>query len=86
MNRLQEPNEYLWQYLQDQNTKIAKRVYEQMNRENFWLVFTNGYADNGIWNFEHNTYTHVPNYAYYYIKKVMKKAGYIYCFDIGSLI
>lgn len=75
----QSPQEFIWEYVQLQNTKIAKYVYNNLNKEKYWLTWTNG--KEAYWNFEHNSLESIPNRDYNYIKKVLKSNGYKYYAD-----
>lgn len=77
--KMKTPQEFIWEYVQLQNTKIAKHVYNNLNKEKYWLAWTNG--KEAYWNFEHNSLESIPNRDYYYIKKVLKSNGYKYYAD-----
>ena len=76
---MKTPQEFIWEYVQLQNTKIAKYVYNNLNKEKYWLAWTNG--KEAYWNFEHNSLESIPNRDYNYIKKVLKNNGYKYYAD-----
>ena len=75
----------LFNYVENQNTKIAKKVYDYMNGDNisiitdgevFWLEYTN----------ESFGCAKYPSKAVFdYIKRFMNKKGYIYLYDIKEM-
>jgi len=52
------------------------KIFVHLDKEQYWLVWTD--KPRKTWNFEHNQYSNVPNYAYNKIKQVLRKAGYDY--------
>lgn len=81
MKRLKSPQDYIWDYTKNSKTKIANKVYDNLNKENYWLVWTDEGKDL-VWNYENNIGNGIPDKEYGYIKRVLSKAGYLYVYDI----
>ncbi len=71
---MRTPQQYIW----DWAFANDHRIFTALDKEQYWLVWTNGDQSTGVWNFEHNNLRSVPDYAYNKIIKVMEKAGYRY--------
>ena len=71
------PQEYLYEYTK--NSKKMQAIYNSLNREDYWLVWTD--REDDVWNFEYNSYSNIPDAQYRNIIKIMNKAGYRYCFQ-----
>lgn len=68
-----------WSYLEQQETKISKRILNWLNKDYIWSIV--GYG--GTWWFEMtNSNNEIPTYVFDYIKKYMKKQGYEYLWSI----
>lgn len=68
----------LWEHVEKQKTKIAKRVYNVLNHDNFYLIL-----DGDIFYFEQTwSGATIPNYCREYVIKWGKKQGYTYLYHI----
>lgn len=62
----------LWNHVEKSNTKIAKKVFDCMNEDNFSVVF-----DDKIFWFEKTwSGARLPNYVYDYAIKFYERLGY----------
>lgn len=69
-----------WAYVESQDTKLSKRVYNWLNEDNLndiWL-------DRNIfwWDLNSPSSNSMPNFVYDYIKKWGNSLGYTYTFDL----
>lgn len=68
----------LFDDLKEENTKIAGKVYELLNEEQFNVEL----VGSDEWAFITNAYGKLPNYAYEFLKKyIPRKYGLSYVFD-----
>ena len=81
MREPKNPQDYIWDYTKNNKTKIAKSVYDNLNKENYWLVWTDE-GKNLVWNYENNIGNGIPDKEYEYINRILSNAGYLYVFDI----
>lgn len=67
----------LWEKVENSKTKIAKKVYNCMNKDNFSVIL-----DRNVFYFE-KTWSGavIPNYVYHYAIKFYKKQGYKYLYE-----
>lgn len=70
-----------WRYIEDKNTKQAKKIYEYLNKDRLYSII----VDNNVYWLETTSMnTNIPNYIYEDIKRYMNKKGYTYLYDIKT--
>ena len=76
-------NEF-WEHVEEnKNKKYIEKIYKWLNRDNLTSII----IDNNIYWLEKTcSLATIPNYAYNYIKKFMKKKGYTYLYDMSTNI
>lgn len=75
-------NGKLYEDLRKENTKIAKKILDDLNAERYWCVITYGTED--IWNFERSHYSNtIPIYVVKYLTKYIYKHYGISYFYFG---
>ena len=67
----------LWDKVENSNTKIAKRVYNALNKDILYVV-----QDGNVFWFE-QICEPIPNFVYHYAKAFYKKLGLAYLYDIN---
>lgn len=65
----------VWDLLELENTKIAKKTLDELNEERIFGI----YVRNDIFYFENNRYHSLTNKCYDYLKKFIKKHFNIKC-------
>ena len=78
MNLSKNVTRDLWDYLKNDKSKIGKRVYEWMNRDNLREVIFDGEA----WWFTMNGWGFPPKYVFLYIKRWARKNGKTYLYEL----
>jgi len=71
-------NEF-WQHIENQNTKIAKRIYNWLNHDNLASIIVDGKL---FWLEKTCSTSTIPNFAYTYIKKWASKKNLTYLYDL----
>jgi len=67
----------LWEHVETSNTKIAKKVYNQLNNDILQVV-----EDNGVfWIEKVCSYIKIPNFVYNYVIAFYKKQGLKYLYE-----
>jgi hypothetical protein len=67
-----------WNYLENKDTNIAKRILNWLNKDNLYSIIAYG----GTWWLKMtNSNNEIPNYVFDYIKKYMEKQGYKYLYE-----
>ena len=70
----------LYEDLEQSNSKIAQKVWNLLNEEQFNVVITHG--TNDTFNFETSTYGKLPNYAYdFLVKYIPRQYGLKYVYE-----
>ena len=69
-----------WEYVEKQNTKISKRVFNWLNEDNLDDLWLDGNVF--YWDLTSPSINTTPNFVYDYIKAWGKKQGFIYVFDL----
>jgi len=65
------------------NVKIWAKIYNWLNEDNLSDII----QDNNIYWFElTSSFSTLPNYIYYYIKKWASKKGFTYLYDIKEVL
>jgi hypothetical protein len=68
-----------WSYLEQQETKISKRILNWLNHDNLYSIIAYG----GTWWLEKtDSMVNIPNYVFDYIENYMKEKGYKYLWSI----
>ena len=71
----------VYKLLENENTKIAKKVLNNLNTEPIFSI----YIENDVFYFEFNTWNLPPAYVVSYLKKfIMRKFNAIYLYDLGG--
>jgi hypothetical protein len=67
----------LWEHVEKSNTKIAKRVYNELNKDILQVV-----KDGKVfWIEKVCSYITIPNFVYNYVIKFYKKQGLKYLYE-----
>jgi len=70
--------EKLWDNVEKSNTKIAKRVYNALNRDIMNVVL----EDKVFWFESVSSFVSIPNFVYKYAIKFYEKMGYTYLYNL----
>ena len=65
------------EYLEKQDTKIAKKVWDFYNHDNINALI----EYNGAWWIEHNMSVEIPEYVFRYIERYYNKKGFKWVFN-----
>ena len=72
----------LWDKVEKSETKIAKKVYDCMNKDIFSVLL-----NRDVFYFERTwSGAIIPNYVYKYAITFYKKLGFTYLYDLGRVI
>lgn len=64
--------------------KGYKTIFDNLNKENYWIVMTD--ENSNVWNFEHNTYSSIPDRDYKKIVELLEEKGFVYCYDLPEKV
>jgi hypothetical protein len=63
--------------------KGYKTIYNNLNKENYWLIWLDDKNNTNVYGFEHNSYLDVPEKDYHKIKELLTLNGLVYVYDIA---
>ena len=69
---MESPQQFIWDWAFTND----HRIFTNLDKENYWLVWTD--EKSKTWNFEHNSNGRVSDRDYAKIKEVLKASGYRY--------
>jgi hypothetical protein len=68
----------IWEEAKQGKTILSKKLYNFLNKDSVYIV-----EDKNVFWFEMvNSHIKMPDYLYYYLKRIGKKHGYTYLYDV----